>query len=72
MEESKFKLRCLNCGKPLFDKEKSKICVKCLLELDLKIENIDSVEIKNKIRDIIDGFISDVVAAFQKDHNRGY
>lgn len=62
-------IRCLNCGKKLGSKS-GKIhnqCTECMLRLDFKSEDINHKDIDENLQKILDFFISDVNAAFNKD-----
>ncbi|MFX0033480.1 MAG: serine O-acetyltransferase [Candidatus Hermodarchaeota archaeon] len=62
-------IRCLNCGKKLGVKS-AKIhseCTECILKLDFKAEDLNHKEIDENLQKILDFFISDVNAAFNKD-----
>ena len=62
-------VRCLSCGKKLGDKSKNNHgqCTDCLLKLDFKIEEINFEGINQYLQGILDFFVSDVNAAFNKD-----
>ena len=62
-------MKCLNCGKILKHKEKnhSIYCAECILNLSFKSEKLDRKEIMNSLQQILDFFVSDVSAAFNKD-----
>jgi len=68
MELDEF-LRCLNCGKTLGPKSKhiQTQCTECLLNLDFKTEDLDNRDIDRNLQKILNFFISDVNAAFNKD-----
>ncbi|MFX1233934.1 MAG: serine O-acetyltransferase [Promethearchaeota archaeon] len=62
-------IRCLNCGKKLGSKS-GKIhnqCTECMLRLDFRSEDINHKDIDENLQKILDFFISDVNAAFNKD-----
>ena len=62
-------IRCLNCGKRLGIKSAKfhSQCTECILKLDFKSEDLDHREIDINLQSILDFFISDVNAAFNKD-----
>jgi serine O-acetyltransferase len=62
-------LNCLNCGKALGDKERnhSNFCAECLLKLDFRLEELNREEIDQDLQKILNFFVSDVSAAFNKD-----
>ncbi|MFW9946541.1 MAG: serine O-acetyltransferase [Promethearchaeota archaeon] len=62
-------LNCLNCGKTLGSKEKEyyNYCAECILNLKFKINELDHIEIDRNLQKILDFFVSDVSAAFNKD-----
>lgn len=62
-------IRCLNCGKKLGVKAAKfhSECTECMLKLDFKSEDINHKEINENLQRILDFFISDVNAAFNKD-----
>lgn len=62
-------MKCLNCGKILKHKEKNQsiYCAECILNLSFKSEKLDRKEIINSLQQILDFFVSDVSAAFNKD-----
>jgi serine O-acetyltransferase len=62
-------LNCLNCGKVLGDKERnhSNFCAECLLKLDFRLEELNREEIDQNLQKILNFFVSDVSAAFNKD-----
>ncbi|MGQ4873469.1 MAG: serine O-acetyltransferase [Promethearchaeia archaeon] len=66
--EDKF-LRCLSCGRTLQSKEKENynFCAKCILDLRFKLKELDRKEIDENLQKILDFFVSDVSAAFNKD-----
>jgi serine O-acetyltransferase len=68
METNDF-LRCLSCGKRLGPKSKQihNQCIECILKLDFKTKDLDNKEIDKNLQKILDFFISDVNAAFNKD-----
>ncbi|MFW9938443.1 MAG: serine O-acetyltransferase [Candidatus Thorarchaeota archaeon] len=68
MEMNDF-LRCLSCGKRLGPKSKQihNQCTECILKLDFKTKDLDNKEIDKNLQKILDFFISDVNAAFNKD-----
>ncbi|MFX0106029.1 MAG: serine O-acetyltransferase [Candidatus Hodarchaeota archaeon] len=62
-------LNCLNCGKTLRLKEKNhyNFCAECILKLDFRLEELDREEIDQNLQKILNFFVSDVSAAFNKD-----
>ena len=62
-------VRCLSCGKKMGSKEKNRHaqCTDCMLKLDLKIEELNHDAINHYLQGILDFFVSDVNAAFNKD-----
>ncbi|MFX1406153.1 MAG: serine O-acetyltransferase [Promethearchaeota archaeon] len=62
-------LNCLNCGKTLGDKERNNynFCTECILKLDFRLEELNREEVDQNLQKILDFFISDVSAAFNKD-----
>lgn len=62
-------IRCLNCGKCLGEKEKENYsyCAECILNLDFQLNELDHAEIDEDLQKILDFFVSDVSAAFNKD-----
>ncbi|MFX1314861.1 MAG: serine O-acetyltransferase [Promethearchaeota archaeon] len=68
MEMNDF-LRCLSCGKKLGSKTKElhSQCTECILKLDFKTTDLDHTKIELNLQKILDFFISDVNAAFNKD-----
>ncbi|MHA2431027.1 MAG: serine O-acetyltransferase [Promethearchaeota archaeon] len=62
-------LNCLNCGKTLGSKEKEyyNYCAECILNLQFQINELDHIEIDRNLQKILDFFVSDVSAAFNKD-----
>jgi serine O-acetyltransferase len=68
MEMNDF-LRCLSCGKKLGIKstQKPTQCTECILKLDFKTSDLAQSEINSDLQKILDFFISDVNAAFNKD-----
>lgn len=61
-------LHCLSCGKRLGEKEAMKSeCAECILGLDFKTTDLDQSEIFSNLQGILDFFVSDVSAAFNKD-----
>jgi serine O-acetyltransferase len=62
-------LNCLNCGKILGEKEKNNynFCAECILKLDFRLEEINRKEIDQNLQKILNFFVSDVSAAFNKD-----
>ncbi|MFX1443796.1 MAG: serine O-acetyltransferase [Promethearchaeota archaeon] len=68
MSMKKF-LYCLNCGRDLASKgrEGPAFCAECILDLNYKTSDIDHEEIDKELQKILNFFISDVSAAFNKD-----
>ncbi len=66
MEDS---LNCLSCGKTLGYKERNhyNYCAECMLNLEFRLELLDREEIDQNLQKILNFFISDVSAAFNKD-----
>lgn len=62
-------LNCLNCGKTLGLKEKNhyNFCAECILKLDFRLVELNREEIDQNLQKILDFFVSDVSAAFNKD-----
>ncbi|MFX1238296.1 MAG: serine O-acetyltransferase [Promethearchaeota archaeon] len=62
-------IRCLNCGKCLGTKEKEQYnyCAECILDLKFQIDDINQQNINDNLQSILDFFVSDVSAAFNKD-----
>ena len=62
-------IRCLNCGKGLAEKEKENYnyCAECILDLNFRLTELDRTEIDANLQKILDFFVSDVSAAFNKD-----
>ena len=62
-------LNCLSCGKTLGAKSKHSHgqCTECLLKLEFKTEDTDFEFIQKYLQGILDFFVSDVSAAFNKD-----
>ena len=62
-------LNCLSCGKTLGDKERNhyNYCAECILKLDFRLEKLNREEIDQNLQKILDFFVSDVSAAFNKD-----
>jgi len=62
-------LRCLSCGKKLGPKSQEihNQCTECMLKLDFKTEDLNHREMDIHLQKILDFFISDVNAAFNKD-----
>ena len=62
-------LRCLSCGKNLTFKGDKTInyCAECILNLDFQIKDINHEKIDANLQKILDFFVSDVNAAFNKD-----
>jgi serine O-acetyltransferase len=68
MNINKF-FHCLSCGKILTPKEQSEgsSCAECVLDMKFQISEIDRQELDKELTKILDFFISDVSAAFNKD-----
>jgi serine O-acetyltransferase len=68
MEMNDF-LKCLSCGKTLGKKSKdlTNQCPECLLKLSFTAEELNHQIIDQNLQQILDFFISDVTAAFNKD-----
>ncbi|MFW9950832.1 MAG: serine O-acetyltransferase [Candidatus Thorarchaeota archaeon] len=68
MEMNNF-LRCLSCGKKLGNKITNQIsyCTECILKLDFQTSDLKQSEVNQDLQKILDFFISDVNAAFNKD-----
>ena len=62
-------IHCLNCGRDLASKEKAgkPFCAECILDLDYDAENISHEELDSLLQKILNFFVSDVRAAFNKD-----
>lgn len=62
-------IHCLNCGRDLASKEKTgkPFCAECILDLDYDAENISHEELDSLLQKILNFFVSDVRAAFNKD-----
>jgi len=62
-------INCLSCGKKLGPKSKNNHgqCTECLLKLEFKTEDADFEFIQKYLQGILDFFVSDVSAAFNKD-----
>ncbi|MBN1802647.1 MAG: serine O-acetyltransferase [Candidatus Lokiarchaeota archaeon] len=62
-------IRCLNCGKGLGSKEKGQhnYCAECILDLKFETEELKQDTINNNLQEILNFFVSDVSAAFNKD-----
>ncbi len=62
-------IKCLNCGKLLDSKVKKSYnyCAECILDLKFDKNTLDRKEIDLNLQYILDFFISDVNAAFNKD-----
>lgn len=60
---------CLNCGKEIGAKEKEhyNYCAECILNLSFNVKDLDQENINKNLQKILDFFISDVSAAFNKD-----
>ena len=68
METDDF-VRCLSCGKKMDIKSKTNHgqCMECTLKLDFKMEELHYDAINQYLQGILDFFVSDVNAAFNKD-----
>jgi len=68
METDDF-LRCLSCGKKLSSRSINgrTLCTDCLLKLEFKTDDLDYSEINEYLPSILNFFVSDVNAAFNKD-----
>jgi serine O-acetyltransferase len=68
METDEF-LRCVSCGKKMEPNSKMNHgqCMDCTLKLDFQIEELHYDAMKQNLKRILDFFISDVNAAFNKD-----
>jgi serine O-acetyltransferase len=68
METDDF-LRCLSCGKKLSSRSINgrTLCTDCLLKLEFKTDDLDYSEINKYLPSILNFFVSDVNAAFNKD-----
>ena len=62
-------IHCLNCGKNLSDKEQEggPSCAECVLGLKFEITSLDQKELNQNLMKILNFFVSDVSAAFNKD-----
>lgn len=62
-------VRCLSCGKKMGLKERNNHvqCTDCLLKLDFKTDELNYEAINHYLQGILDFFVSDVNAAFNKD-----
>jgi len=62
-------VRCLSCGKKMGTKEKNNHaqCTDCMLKLDFRTEELNHEVINHYLQGILDFFVSDVNAAFNKD-----
>jgi serine O-acetyltransferase len=62
-------LKCLSCGKNLEETKKTGInyCTDCVLDLEYTTEQLDHQKIDKYLQQILDFFVSDVKAAFNKD-----
>lgn len=62
-------IHCLNCGKYLSDKEQEggPSCAECILDLKFEIASLDQDELNQDLMKILNFFVSDVSAAFNKD-----
>ncbi|TFG29193.1 MAG: serine O-acetyltransferase [Promethearchaeota archaeon] len=68
MKIDKF-INCLNCGKRLSPKEQTEgpSCAECVLGIKFEITDLDHKNIDEELAKILDFFVSDVSAAFNKD-----
>jgi serine O-acetyltransferase len=68
MEMDNF-LKCLSCGKKIGSKLASyqNQCAECILKLDFKTSDLNQTQINSDLQMILNFFISDVNAAFNKD-----
>ena len=62
-------IHCLNCGKYLSDKEQEggTSCAECILDLKFEITSLDQDDLNRDLMKILNFFVSDVSAAFNKD-----
>jgi len=63
-------INCLSCGKKLSDKVKDQgheYCAECVMNLDFKTSDLNQDNVNKNLQKILDFFISDVSAAFNKD-----
>ena len=62
-------VRCLSCGKKMGSKEKNTHaqCTDCMLKLNFKTEDLNYEATNHYLQAILDFFVSDVNAAFNKD-----
>ncbi len=62
-------IKCLNCGRVLHAKEKEQFnyCAECVLDLKFDVSQLDRKELDDCLQMILDFFVSDVSAAFNKD-----
>jgi len=62
-------VRCLSCGKKMGVKGKNNHaqCTDCMLKLDFKAEDLNYEAVNHYLQGILDFFVSDVNAAFNKD-----
>jgi serine O-acetyltransferase len=62
-------IHCLNCGKNLSTKEQEsgQSCAECLLGMRFNVSKLDRIELDKSLEQILDFFVSDVSAAFNKD-----
>jgi len=68
MKIDKF-INCLNCGKRLSAKEQTEgpSCAECVLGMSFEITDLEHKNIDKELEKILDFFVSDVSAAFNKD-----
>ncbi len=60
-------LICISCGKTLTSKYDTRLCEKCLLGLNLKIEADKVAKVVEELNNILVNFPTDISAAFNKD-----
>lgn len=62
-------IHCLRCGKNLTQKEQLEgpSCAECVLDMQFEVTNLERSEIDKNLDGILNFFISDVSAAFNKD-----
>jgi len=62
-------IKCLRCGKRIgsTEKEKDNLCADCILNLNFSVDDVERETIDKNLQKILDFFISDVNAAFEKD-----
>lgn len=62
-------IKCLSCGK-ILDKESEKdvqSCAECVIGLKFNVSDIDHARLERCLKNVLDFFVSDVSAAFNKD-----